>query len=171
MDVTSIIAIIIAIITCFFGYRLNKTLIAIIGLLIGFNIGIIFLPAVITNQTLVYILSAIIALVIGLISYKLYLAGIFLLCASSAYILSENLNLADNIQIIVGLIVGVIAGILGIKFTRPLIIISTSFCGSSIIINKLLPILNIQNNTISIIITLIIAILGIIYQFSQKDQN
>lgn len=171
MNITSIITIIIAIMTCFFGYRLNKAIIAVIGLLIGFNIGITFLPLIITNQTLIYILSAIIAIILGMISYKLYLVGIFLLCAIAAYILTENLGLTDNIQIIIGLIVGIIAGLLGVKFTRPLMIISTSFCGSSLIIDTLLPIFNIQNNTVSIILTLIIAALGMTYQFNQKDSN
>ena len=106
-----------------------------------------------------------------MLSYKLYLVGIFFLCAISAYLLFENLNLTGNIQIIFGLIIGVIAGILGVKFTRPLMIISTSLCGSSLVINTIMPALNIQNNTVNLILTLIIAIISMAYQFKQKDIN
>ena len=97
MDVITIVTIIIGLITCFFGYKLNKTIIAIFGLIIGYNLGVTLLPNVITDQTTIYIISVIIAIAIGLISYKLYLVGIFLLCALAAYILCDNLQLAQNI--------------------------------------------------------------------------
>ena len=42
MDIINIITIVIALVTCFFGYRLNKTLIAIFGLIIGFELGITY---------------------------------------------------------------------------------------------------------------------------------
>ena len=171
MSIIDIITLIIALLTCLFGYKLNKGLIAVMGLIIGFQISSTYLPSIITDQNLIYLLSIIIALIIGMLSYKLYLVGIFFLCAVSAYIIFENLNLTGNIQIIFGLIIGVIAGILGVKFTRPIMIISTSLCGSSLVINTLMPALNIQNNNISLILTLIIAIISMAYQFKQKDIN
>ena len=72
---------------------------------------------------------------------------------------------------IVSLIAGLIAGIIGVKFTRPLIIISTSLAGAGTISETALNLLNIKNDTISIIIILILAILGMIYQFKQNDEN
>ncbi len=171
MDVITIVTIIIGLITCFFGYKLNKTIIAIFGLIIGYNLGVTLLPNVITDQTTIYIISVIIAIAIGLISYKLYLVGIFLLCALAAYILCDNLQLAQNIKTIVGLITGIIAGILGVKFTRPLVIISTSLAGATTFAENILNLLNYQNNNLTIIISIIVAIIGIIYQFKQKDTN
>lgn len=171
MDVITIVTIIIGLITCFFGYKLNKTIIAIFGLIIGYNLGVTLLPNVITDQTTIYIISVIIAIAIGLISYKLYLVGIFLLCVLAAYILCDNLQLAQNIKTIVGLITGIIAGILGVKFTRPLVIISTSLAGATTFAENILNLLNYQNNNLTIIISIIVAIIGIIYQFKQKDTN
>lgn len=171
MSIIEIITLIIAIITCFFGYKLNKGLIAVLGLIIGFNLGITYLPNLIENETAVYIASIILAIALGLISFKLYLVGVFLLCALFAYIFCENLNLSENIQMIVSLIAGLIAGIIGVKFTRPLMIISTSLAGAGIISETALNLLNIKNDTISIIIILILAILGMIYQFKQNDEN
>ena len=171
MNVTNIMALIIAIITCFFGYKLNKGLIAILGLILGFLLGINYLPNIIDNQTIVYIISAIIAIISGLISYKLYLVGIFFLCAVATYILCENIGLTGNMQTIIGLTAGIIAGILGVKFTRPLMIISTSLSGGSVMVKTLFSLLNFQNNILIFIISLIFAILGMTYQFNQKDQN
>lgn len=171
MNIVNIVAVLIGLMSCFFGYKLNKTLIAIMGLIIGFNLGIVILPNFITDQTIIYIVSAIIALLFGFISYNLYLVGIFLLCAITVYSLCNNLGLESNIQTIISVISGIIAGILGVKFTRPLIIISTSLAGATTIIENVFSLLNIQNNIFELLLFLIIAILGITYQFKQKEIN
>lgn len=171
MDIVNIVTIIIAIITCFFGYKLNKTLIAIFGLIIGFKLGITYLPSLLSDQTLIYIISAIIAITVGIISYNLYLIGVFLLCALAAYTLCKNLGLSENIQTIIGVLSGIVAGALGVKFTRPLMIISTSLAGSTALIENILLLLNIKNDILSIILFILIAILGMSYQFKQKEEN
>ena len=171
MGVINIVTLIVAAVACFFGYRLNKALIAVMGLIIGFNLSLTYLPGFIANQTIVYIASAVIAILAGFISYNLYLVGIFLLCAITAYLLCENLGLDSNTQTLVGMLAGLIAGLLGVKFTRPLMIVSTSLGGASILTKTVFTMLNFQNNALSFIITLVIAILGMIYQFSQKEIN
>ena len=171
MNIVNIIAVLVGLMSCFFGYKLNKTLIAVIGLIIGFNIGVAVLPNFITDQTIIYIVSAIIALLFGFISYNLYLVGVFLLCAFAAYALCSNLGLESNIQTIISVIAGIIAGILGVKFTRPLMIISTSLGGASLITENAFNLFNFQNNILSIIVFIIIALLGMSYQFKQKDIN
>lgn len=171
MNIVNIVAVLIGLMSCFFGYKLNKTLIAIMGLIIGFNLGIVVLPNFITDQTIIYIVSAIIALLFGFISYNLYLVGIFLLCAITVYSLCNNLGLEGNIQTIISVILGIIAGILGVKFTRPLMIISTSLGGASLITENAFNLLNFQNNILSIIVLIIIAVLGMSYQFKQPNIN
>ena len=158
MNIVNIITIVIALATCFFGYKLNKILIAIFGLIIGFNLGVTYLPNLLTDQTVIYIISAVIAIAIGIISYNLYLVGVFLLCALAAFILCENLNLEENVQIIISVFAGLIAGILGVKFTRPLMIISTSLAGASTFTESALILFKIQNNTLTLIIFIIIAL-------------
>lgn len=168
MDIINLITIIIAIVTCFFGYRLNKIIIAIMGLFIGFNLGLTYLPIIIENQTIIYIISAVIALIIGFTSYNLYLIGIFLICALAVYNICGTIGISENLQTIIGLIAGVIAGVLAVKFTRPIMIIVTSFSGASLITENVFNILKFTNPIITLIITLIIATLGMLYQFSQK---
>lgn len=171
MDIINVITLVIALVTCFFGYKLNKIIIAIFGLIIGFNLGVTYLPNLLEGQTVIYIISAILALIVGLLSYKLYLVGVFLLCALAAFILCENLNLSENIQMIVSIAAGFIAGILGVKFTRPLMIISTSLAGASTFTECALILFKMQSNTLSLIIFIVIALLGMSYQFKQKDIN
>lgn len=171
MTITNIIALVVAIITCFWGYKLNKGLIAIFGLILGFALGIEYLPNLINDQTIVYVVSAVIGIAVGFISYNLYLVGIFFLCGVAAFVLCENLGLAENLQTIIGLVAGIIAGILGVKFTRPIMIISTSLSGASVLTDTAFQILNFQNNTLTFIISIVLAVLGMIYQFNQKETD
>ena len=171
MTITNIIALVVAIITCFWGYKLNKGLIAIFGLILGFALGIEYLPNFINDQTIVYVVSAVIGIAVGFISYNLYLVGIFFLCGVAAFVLCENLGLAENLQTIIGLVAGIIAGILGVKFTRPIMIISTSLSGASVLTDTAFQILNFQNNTLAFIISIVLAVLGMIYQFNQKETD
>ncbi len=171
MTITNIIALVVAIITCFWGYKLNKGLIAIFGLILGFALGIEYLPNLINDQTIVYVVSAVIGIAVGFISYNLYLVGIFFLCGVAAFVLCENLGLAENLQTIIGLVAGIIAGILGVKFTRPIMIISTSLSGASVLTDTAFQILNFQNNTLAFIISIVLAVLGMIYQFNQKETD
>lgn len=164
----NIFILIISFITCFFGYKLNKTLIAIIGLFLGFDLGIILLPHIITSETVIYVLSAIIAIILGFIAYKIYLVGVFFLCMISAYVIFGNLGLETTYQTVVSLTVGVIAGIVGVKFTRPLMIISTSLSGALVLTEITFSILNFEIPILNIITSLIIAILGMYYQFKTK---
>ena len=171
MTITNIIALVVAIITCFWGYKLNKGLIAIFGLILGFALGIEYLPNFIDDQTIVYVVSAVIGIAVGFISYNLYLVGIFFLCGVAAFVLCENLGLAENLQTIIGLVVGIIAGILGVKFTRPIMIISTSLSGASVLTDTAFQILNFQNNTLAFILSIVLAVLVMIYQFNQKETD
>lgn len=171
MTITNIIALIVAIITCFWGYKLNKFLISIFGLILGFAIGIEYLPNFINDQTTVYIISEIIGLAIGFISYNLYLAGIFFLCAIAVFVLCGNLGLTEELQTIIGLVAGIIAGIIGVKFTRPIMIIATSLSGASIITDIAFNLLSYQNELLIFIISLVLATFGMIYQFKQKEIN
>lgn len=171
MTITNIIALVVAIITCFWGYKLNKGLIAIFGLILGFALGVEYLPNFIDDQTIVYVVSAVIGIAVGFISYNLYLVGIFFLCGVAAFVLCENLGLAENLQTIIGLVAGIIAGILGVKFTRPIMIIATSLSGASVLTDTAFQILNFQNNTLAFIISIVLAVLGMIYQFNQKETD
>lgn len=171
MDIINIITIVISLVTCFFGYKLNKIIIAIFGLIIGFNLGITYLPNLLTDQTIIYIISAIIAIAVGMISYNLYLVGVFLLCALATFTLCDNLNLSENVQMIVSIVIGLIAGILGVKFTRPIMIISTSLAGASTFTENALTLFKIQNDILALIIFIIITIFGMLYQFKQKEIN
>ena len=171
MDIVNIITLIVAIIACFFGYRLNKSLSAVIGLIVGFRLGLTFLPGYIADQTMVYILSVIIGIIVGFLAYNMYLIGVFILCAMAAYTLCGNIGLNSNVRTFVGMVVGLIAGILGVNFTRLIVIIASSFAGASLLVETGFTMFNFQNSTLSLVLSIVLAVMGMAYQFSQKDTN
>lgn len=159
-----IISIIISFTTILFGYKLNKFLIAILGFIIGFNIINDIIAPMALNETLTLIIPILGALSIALISFKLYLAGVFILCFLATYYLCNIYLPLENLKII-SVILGIILGIIGIKFTRPMIIIFTSISGSSLLVDAL----NIDSY-ISILIIIILSVFGIYFQFKNTKE-
>lgn len=165
---TKLVDLIIGFITCFFGYKFSKTLLAILGFIIGYKFAMASLPSYIIESWMITTCSIIIGIILGFISYKLYLIGIFILCGVSAYMLSQFMGVDQSSRIIIGVISGILAGILGIKFTKPLIIISTSLSGATLLLKNLFTVLNFDNNYIYMIIYIIIVTYSINYQLKQQ---
>ncbi len=165
---TKILDLILGFITCLFGYKFSKALLAILGFIIGYKFALASLPSYIIESQMVTTCSIIIGIIIGFISYKLYLIGIFILCGVSAYILCQFIGINQSLRIIFGIISGILAGILGVKFTKPLLIISTSLSGTTLLIKTLFSTLNFNNDFILMVIYIIIVTYSINYQLKQQ---
>lgn len=167
----NIINIIISAITALFGYRLNKFLIAIIGIVIGYNLGTEILPAYITDSNTVFALSIVIALLLGLISFRLYLVGIFLLCFFTAYNFFGTVEIGQTQTYIIGAIIGAIAGFLGMSFQKPIIIIAMSLFGSFLFIETVSSLLNLQSNSLITVASIVLTVATAIFQFKSSSEN
>lgn len=140
--VSAIILGLLGIVECFFGYRLFRIVLAIIGFFVGAGLAI---SLVNSDQTAVMVVVALIGGLIGaVIFYFLYFIGIFLaglsLGATVGAIVAANLNLAanqtsTNLLIIIGAIIG---GLLGIVFSKYIIMLSTAFTGAAQIVYAVL---------------------------------
>lgn len=171
MTIQAIINILIALAACLYGYRLNKVLIAIIGFYYGYQLGIMFLPAITLDGTLIQILSIVIALLVAIISYNMYLVGIFIICFATAYSLCSGLQIDETFRIIIGAVFGFIAGGLGVSFTRPIIIITTSLAGAYLLIDTIFKLVGFSNSLFITIGTLFVALLASSFQFSRNPEN
>lgn len=171
MDVNIIVTLIVAVLTCLFGYKLNKAVIALCGFIIGYNLCNTVLTPLISSDIAVIILSSVVGLIIGLIAFKLYLVGIFLACFFLVYSVCNVYIDAEPIKQIAGAIGGVIVGLLGVKFTRPIMIISTSFSGAFIITDTVFELISYNVPVISLIAGLIIGVLSAGYQFRSTSEE
>ncbi len=167
---TIITSIIIAIITCLFGFRLNKWLIAIVGFGLGYYLCSTGLFNMLGEGLMNFIISILVGLLTGFVSFKLYLAGIFILCFVLSYTGCISFIETGTFSTILSIAIGIIVGILGIWFTRPIIIISTSISGAFVIADNILPLLNLNTPIVNLMVGLIIATFAMNYQFrTTKD--
>ena len=172
---TKIIDIVLGFISCFFGYRFSKAILSIFGFIIGYKFGMQYLPSYILQPWMNITISIIIGLIAGFISYKLYLIGIFALCATVVYSLCQTIGIDESLRIIIGLTAGIIAdiiaGIIGVNFTKPLIIVTTSLSGTTLLVKTISSVVSFKNPILYMILYIIIAIYSINYQLKQEDGN
>lgn len=147
MRAASLIIFIIGIIQCFFGYKWLRFVLAVSGFMTGAVIGSIMGLIGGLNSTdsisdvvnMIIVAMVIFGIIGAIISYKVYKLGIFLIGFSGVYLISLLTSLAGRLMsgndsiaaaFATALIPAVVAGVLMVKFTKPLIIIYTGISGA-----------------------------------------
>ena len=173
MIVFCITTILIGYLVSFHGLQIKNFLIVIVWFLIGFTVSNNIFENTFPQIDMLHAFSTIIGLLCSLLSYKLERISVFISVAWMVGItLYSKLTFDTNINLIISILLGLIAGLLSLKFMNILVIIATALIGSSIMIKgfNMIP-LNIET-TILIIIQIFIIIFGIIYQLRVlKRQN
>ena len=188
MVVLGIILLLYGLCKAFFGYKLYKISLFFAGVLIGVGIGIIACRGVITTV----VVSILLGILCGILSVVLMRVGIFLQCFIYGVlaimiptIVSTLIGLANveglisvGVSLIqtgrtgidftsslpLALVVGLLAGVLGVIFTRILLIVSTALIGG-LVSGVGICLLILQMNVVVVGITgLTIMILGIVIQ-------
>ena len=164
-----IIALVIGILGCFFGFRLTKLFVGICGFCAGGIIGVIL--AIKNESTGYLLLGLILAIVLAIISYNLYKVGIFIISflngATFSFTLSLMLFKEFKPALIVACIVGLIVGIVSIMFTKPTLIISTAISFGNVA-GVFLAVL-LSNETMSKILPIIFMVIGLLIQIKTNN--
>ena len=84
----------------------------------------------------------------------------------NAYDVSSNWAL-----IVLVIALAVIVGILAVKLVKVVVIISTSFSGAASIVRNVLGLFNVSNYIVILSLTRVVAVLGMIYQFSHNKHK
>lgn len=133
--VINIIAIVIGLITCLFGYKLLRVWLAIVGLILGAALGY-YLGGLLGGQVWPIVGAVVVGLIVCALSFFLYRLGAILIgallgAAATSVILSAFGMTALPWMILVGaVVVAIIAGI----FLKQFIIIGSSFNGAYLIV-------------------------------------
>ena len=131
-----VITMIFAILQCFLGYRLLKVWVAIIGFIIGFLLGLIITMAVGSNipAWLPFVIGIGAGIVMALVAYKLYLVGVFIYAALLVFGLVYQIPVSGKnwqiVLLVAAIAAGIAAGILAVRFSRPLIILFSAVGGA-----------------------------------------
>lgn len=168
-----VITMVIALLYCFFGYRFLKFFIALIGFMIGFGLGFFIGMKVSGNvQAVGWILAVIIGIALGVVSFFLYKAGIFIVTFFMIFFLVFTFTyerLPAPWPPVVSLAAGLAAAILAVIFVRPMVIFTSGICGgfsfSMALISDLIKWDASYANIVIFVFGIALGILGMIFQF------
>lgn len=172
--ILAIIAI-VALIPCFFGFKIMKMFFAFWGFLLGAAIGgavsaLAFggdmIGAIVVGAVLIGILGA-------FLLYKMYLVGVFLTDTTLSFLLFAALLGFEDVGFIIAGVLAIIVGILAVKFVRVWTIILTGAFGGEIAGSAISAMFGLTLPGFHILFGMIIAVLGILYQFksTKKDKK
>jgi Domain of unknown function (DUF4203) len=132
--VTALFSIAFGIIDCFFGYRIFRIILSIIGFIVGASIAMSLVAA---DTQLVTILAAIVGGIIGAILMNvLYFLGVIISGALLGALLANLLLTAVGVEpnaiiLVIGAILG---GAAALAMNKLMIILSTAFSGAAAIV-------------------------------------
>ncbi len=171
-QIVTILGIAFCLFQCFAGYRFVRAFIGIVSFIVGFIAGFGLSVTHFSDESYA---PAVIGLAAGVglafAGYKLYLAGVFILCgffAASAvtYIPIPEGGFLGGIRIVLMIAAFILVGILGVKFSRHCIIIITAATGAMNAVNLMqmpLPALQ-ENGVVSLVLIVLLALFGFIVQ-------
>lgn len=169
--VATVISLIIALLGCFFGYKLSKLFMSLTGLLVGGAAGGMIGSQFFDGSVALIAVCALAgAVILAILAYRIYQAGIFLLCFGLSFMAAAAiLPFTGDIQFFLSVVVGFVVGSLALKFIRPVIIITSAIvCGSSAAgcLTVLGHYMNMEVLTAyPLILTVVVIVLGALVQF------
>lgn len=171
MRLFACISLVIGAVECFAGFKIMKAMMVIWGFFIGAMLGVVV--GVASDSTVLGVISVIaFGAALAALSFKLYLAGVFVLItflsATALYIMFEN--------IFVAVLIGAFAGVSAMFFVKPVVIATTSVSGAGIILSSAYLMMNLamkESRIITVILWVPIALAGIAVQYitTQKVNN
>lgn len=164
-NIALFVGLVIALIQCFFGYKIIRSWISILGFLIGavLGYGILYL---VTGEILYSFLGGIVGgILFAILAYKVYLFGVFAIASLSTYYLCVT-YLTMDIQYLqlVSIVIAIVAAILAVKYMRPAIIVLTAFSGSFTAIETLPTFLPLDSSNL-FFYTVLLGLAGTAVQF------
>ena len=120
----------LALLNCFLGYRLKKLWIGMIGFLLGIAIGAGITSLFSENKTVILAAGLVVGILAALLSFRLYLIGVFFYAALSVYPLIAGL-IGKELwwEIALSVIAAFLIGLLAVNFVRRVLIIASAVGG------------------------------------------
>lgn len=101
------------------------------------------------------------------LAYKVYLAGVFILCGALAYFAMSEIMLPDIWwKFVICLVIGFVIGLIAVKFVRPAVIVSSGIHGGISSVGAMLTALGMKDQTMALVAGLALAFVGILFQFA-----
>ena len=163
----SIAVIVLAVLTCFFGVKIFRIWMALIGFLMGCVIGF-YIPvnALQLSVGVGLIAGLIVGIVLAVISAKIYVISVmFASWLFSATAMVVILQPKTWLWMLVCAGIGIIPALISLKFAEPMVIIATGMFGGITVAAKGAELLGFSEQIIVWIVGLVAACFGIMVQF------
>jgi Domain of unknown function (DUF4203) len=167
-------AIIVGLVSCFYGYPLFRMLLILAGLIYGYLLGQVLGPA--SHPWLSLACGIGLAIVLAIFAYPLWSIGVVLVGAALGFmflnILGLALNTSQTVLILLGLMGAAIFGILFYYLKDLIVMVATAFNGAALVVFGLgwyVPALAFgggQANILDIVIMLVLGAFGFALQYS-----
>ena len=118
-----------AMLGCFWGYRLQKPMIALVIFGGAYMLVQRFGPQFIPYPGAATGLAIVVALIAAGLSFHLYLAGVFAVLVLAGISVARMWIVNDWIALLVGIVAGFVLGILAVRMNRQIMIIVTGIAG------------------------------------------
>lgn len=169
---TAGVTLVIGVLTCFLGYRLLKAWIS----LAGFYMGVLLcyaLVSIYTQDPLIQICTVLAGgLLLGIASVQIYRLGVFLLCTDIASVAASwILQPQDILRFMLCLGIGILVGLLGVAFVRPVVIFNTAMGGGLSAASSAAVLLKKEVDMKILLLGAGLAVAGIIIQILQAVQD
>ena len=153
---------------CILGYRLLRFWMMIFGFCIGAGIGFFLVYRVGTEEKAYYMGAMLgIGVVMAVLAFMIYRAGIFILGAGLGLFLSIYLiHPTSSFSFFLCILIGVGIGVLALRYDREVIIVGTSFLGGVTAGLSLAKLLAMDQIPYGILFGAAFAILGMLIQFA-----
>ena len=140
IDIAIICSIFLGAISCFFGYRIFKVILGILGFILGAIAASGIADIIFDGQQIVILIAALVGGIIGAAIFSfLYFVGIFALGAILGVIIGTLISsiIGGALQLVLQAILAIIGGIAALIFQKFMIILATAFSGSWSIVTGL----------------------------------
>lgn len=158
-----VIGLISGAIQCFFGYRIFRVIISVIGFVVGALIGALIGVAA-SEVALAVILAIAIGALGAWLALKLYKLGVFIVCFAAGALLGAAFGVMAGdaaVAVVLAGLFGIALGVLGVIFTTPVIILITGVGGGMSMGIGLVAMIG----GAGLLLGIVFSILGIIVQF------
>ena len=125
-----LVCIAIALLNCFFGYRLLKFWISFTGFLIGGTAGYLIVNQYVNNVAYAILAGFLLGLLIGFLAWRFYLAGVFFMVLIMIFSLFLRMTPQERLyQILIlaaGLLVSAAGAVIAVRLVRPAVILASA---------------------------------------------
>lgn len=172
-----VMTIICALLTVFFGYKLMKVWISLSGFFIGFILGAVIAGVFKASVPVLLIVALVAAILFAIVAFFFYKLGIFVFIGMASFIAVTNfINTIYSgnqtwLVAVIGIIIGILVGILAVKFVRPVFILTSAISGAITLATTICPLLHLTSWVVMLITAAVIAVLGILWQFSSTGKG